>query len=172
MCFDATTSAITFSATTLSAIYLYNRGYKTNNKNDKFFSLLVLLIGFMQLIEYFIWKNQNCNSMNHLFSILIIVLLTIQPILCYNWYYYLHKNTTGLSHNLVLLYSIIFFCYNVYIINWLNQTQLCSKPTKRSCRLNLNNDDFHKHYEKLLDSIDQTDTLIGYFSKKIKDDAR
>ena len=32
---------------------------------------------------------------------------------------------------------------------------------------NLNNNDFHKHYEKLLVSIDQTDTLIGYFSKKI-----
>ena len=136
MCFDSTTSAITFSITTLSAIYLYNRGYKTNNKNDKFFSLLVLLIGFMQLIEYFIWKNQNCNSKNHFFSILIIVLLTIQPILCYNWYYYLHKNITGLSYNLVLLYSIVFFCYNAYLINWLNQSSLCSKPTKRSCRLN------------------------------------
>jgi 2-polyprenyl-3-methyl-5-hydroxy-6-metoxy-1,4-benzoquinol methylase len=46
--------------------------------------------------------------------------------------------------------------------NWL----LNSQPSGHEIFHNLNNDDFHKHYEKLLDSIDQTDTLIGYFSKK------
>jgi len=47
--------------------------------------------------------------------------------------------------------------------NWL----LNGQPAGHEIFQNLNNDDFHKHYEKLLDSIDQTDTLIGYFSKKI-----
>ena len=47
--------------------------------------------------------------------------------------------------------------------NWL----LNGQPSGHEILHNLNNDDFHKHYEKLLDSIDQTDTLIGYFSKKI-----
>ena len=47
--------------------------------------------------------------------------------------------------------------------NWL----LNGQPSGHEIFHNLNNDDFHKHYEKLLDSIDQTDTLIGYFSKKI-----
>ena len=46
--------------------------------------------------------------------------------------------------------------------NWL----LNGQPSGHEIFRNLNNDDFHKHYEKLLDSIDQTDTLIGYFSKK------
>jgi 2-polyprenyl-3-methyl-5-hydroxy-6-metoxy-1,4-benzoquinol methylase len=46
--------------------------------------------------------------------------------------------------------------------NWL----LNGQPSGHEIFHNLNNDDFHKHYEKLLDSIDQTDTLIGYFSKK------
>ena len=46
--------------------------------------------------------------------------------------------------------------------NWL----LNGKPSGQNIFNNLNNNDFHKHYEKLLDSIDQTDTLIGYFSKK------
>ena len=41
------------------------------------------------------------------------------------------------------------------------------QPSGHEIFHNLNNDDFHKHYEKLLDSIDQTDTLIGYFSIKI-----
>jgi len=47
--------------------------------------------------------------------------------------------------------------------NWL----LNGQPSGHEIFHNLNNDDFHKHYEKLLDSIDQTDTLIGYFSKNI-----
>jgi len=46
--------------------------------------------------------------------------------------------------------------------NWL----LNNQPSGHDKFDHLNNDDFHKHYEKLLDSIDQTDTLIGYFSKK------
>ena len=47
--------------------------------------------------------------------------------------------------------------------NWL----LNDQPSGHEIFHNLNNDDFHQHYEKLLVSIDQTDTLIGYFSKKI-----
>jgi 2-polyprenyl-3-methyl-5-hydroxy-6-metoxy-1,4-benzoquinol methylase len=46
--------------------------------------------------------------------------------------------------------------------NWL----LNSQPSGHEIFHQLNNEDFHKHYEKLLDSIDQTDTLIGYFDKK------
>jgi len=46
--------------------------------------------------------------------------------------------------------------------NWL----LNGQPSGHEIFDNLNNDDFHSHYEKLLDSIDQTDTLIGYFEKK------
>ena len=74
--------------------------------------------------------------------------------------YYLSKNTTGLSRNLVLLYSIIFFCYNVYIINWLNQTQLCSKPTKRSCRLNW--DSLTKLVSGLLELADANSASAEY----------
>ena len=47
--------------------------------------------------------------------------------------------------------------------NWL----LNGQPSGHEIFDTLNNDDFHSHYEKLLDSIDQTDTLIGYFSKNI-----
>ncbi len=46
--------------------------------------------------------------------------------------------------------------------NWL----LNGKPSGHEIFHHLNNDDFHKHYEKLLDKNDQTDTLIGYFGKK------
>jgi len=48
--------------------------------------------------------------------------------------------------------------------NWL----LNGQPGGHEIFDNLNNDVFHNHYEKFLDSIDQTDTLIGYFGKQLK----
>ena len=47
--------------------------------------------------------------------------------------------------------------------NWL----LNDQPSGHEIFHNLNDEYFHKHYETLLDKIDQTDTLIGFFSKKI-----
>jgi len=46
--------------------------------------------------------------------------------------------------------------------NWL----LNGQPSGHEIFKSLNNNDFHNQYEKLLQSIDQTDTLIGYFQKK------
>ena len=62
MCFNATTSAITFSIAIISSIYLYYRGYKINDKSAKFYSFLGILIGLMQLIEYFLWENQTIDT--------------------------------------------------------------------------------------------------------------
>ena len=47
--------------------------------------------------------------------------------------------------------------------NWL----LNGQPSGHEIFHHLNNEDFHKQYEKLLNMNDQTDTLIGYFSKNI-----
>jgi 2-polyprenyl-3-methyl-5-hydroxy-6-metoxy-1,4-benzoquinol methylase len=44
--------------------------------------------------------------------------------------------------------------------NWL----LNGKPSGQNLYTNLNSDDFHDQYESFLKSINQTDTLIGYFS--------
>tara|TARA_B100000674_G_C37776656_1_gene885192 strand:- start:73 stop:795 length:723 start_codon:yes stop_codon:yes gene_type:complete len=135
MCFDARTSAISFSIGALSSSYLYYKGKKENNKSDLMFSLMVFLISLMQLIEYFLWKNQSCNKINHMFSLLVIVLLTAQPILASNYYYHLYKNNTIVSGNLVLLYSIIFTLFSIYLLYLINQSNLCSTTTKNSCRL-------------------------------------
>ena len=135
MCFDAKTSAITFTIGLLSSIYLFNNGKKTDDKSNKLYSLIVLLISLMQLIEYFLWKNQNCNIINHVFSLLILVLLPLQPILTSYYSYYLYSEKTHISYNLLVVYSIIFSIYSAYLINWLNKTKLCSTPKNGSCRL-------------------------------------
>ena len=135
MCFDAKTSAITFTIGALSSIYLFYNGIKTNNKANKLFSLVVILTSLMQLIEYFLWKNQKCKKTNHMFSLLIIVVLILQPILDCSYYYYLYKDKSIISLKLLLIYITIFSISGIFLINWLNKMQLCSTPSKKSCRL-------------------------------------
>ena len=89
MCFDAQTSLATFSISILTSSYLYYLSLKEKSKNGKLFSATIILIGLMQLLEYFIWKNQECNMTNHNLSLLVLVLITIQPILGLNYYNYL-----------------------------------------------------------------------------------
>jgi len=106
-----------------------------NNKNNKFFSISLVLIGLMQLLEYFLWKNQTCNSINHNLSLLIIVLITLQPILAINYYIYLFDKSI-FNKNFVFIYSILFLTLALYVLSKLNNKKLCSKPTSKSCRLN------------------------------------
>lgn len=44
---------------------------------------------------------------------------------------------------------------------------LNNEPSGHEVFCHLNNDHFHKNYSKFLNTIDQTDTLIGYFHKNI-----
>lgn len=139
MCFDATTSITTFSITLVTSTYLYY--IEKNNKNNKFWAVITFLIGLMQLLEFFLWKNQNCNFNNHIFSLLILVLITLQPIVCLNYYNYLF-NPTIFNKPFVIGYSILYAIFSLYILIKLNKFKLCSKPTKKSCRLNW--DSFNK----------------------------
>lgn len=139
MCFDASTSITTFSISLTTATYLYY--IEKNNKNNKFFAVVLFLIGLMQLLEFFLWKNQSCNYNNHVFSLLILVLITLQPIIGMNYYSYLFKPTL-FNKQLVLIYSILYTIFTSYILSKLNKVKLCSKPTKKSCRLNW--DSFNK----------------------------
>lgn len=133
MCFNATTSLLTFSLTLVTSLYLYYTGYKNNDKSDTMTSLLVILIGLMQLIEYFLWKNQNCNFINHFFSLLIMVVLFLQPVLMIIYWYYV--NSIKKMDSYPLYYIAFFSLVTLYTLYWLNKTKLCSKPTNNSCRL-------------------------------------
>ena len=132
MCFDAQTSLATFSISILTSSYLYYLSLKEKSKNGKLFSATIILIGLMQLLEYFIWKNQECNMINHNLSLLVLVLITIQPILGLNYYNYLFKS---FNQTLVIVYSFVYIFLTTYIIKKLNKIKQCSKPTKESCRL-------------------------------------
>ena len=135
MCFDAKTSLLTFFISISTAMYLFYKSFKNKNNNGKFFSVVIILIGLMQLLEFFIWSNQTCDNTNHILSLLILVLITIQPIIGLNYYNYLFKS---FNQNYVTIYSIIYSFFLFYILNYLKKIKQCSKPTKQSCRLHWN----------------------------------
>jgi hypothetical protein len=136
MCFNATTTLITFSVSALCFIFLLYRGIKTNNKNDIFLSFLTIVIGFMQLIEFFIWRNQKCNKINHYFSLGIILLLFLQGAIMNIVYLKLYPESNAFFSKNTIYYCIIaFLLVTIYVLYYLNKQLICSKPGKSTCRL-------------------------------------
>lgn len=141
MCFNATTSLITFSISVICFIYLLYYGLKTKNKNDIFLSILTILIGFMQLIEYLLWKDQSCdkntntNGLNHYASLFIIVVLYLQVVVMNILYFYLFPGRKTIDINIVIFCIALFSLFTMYLLSYLNKQQLCSMPAKKSCRL-------------------------------------
>ena len=62
MCINETVSFGTFTVCTLSCIYLFKR----NNMNDRWISILFAYLGTMQLLEYLMWRDQECNGLNQI----------------------------------------------------------------------------------------------------------
>ena len=77
MCYSAEVSLGTFATVSIISLYLWNR----NNKIDRGVALLLIIIGFMQLLEYILWINPECNDANKLVSATIPFYLYLQPAL-------------------------------------------------------------------------------------------
>jgi len=135
MCYNSTASLITFTISFVCFCYLLNRGLKTKNKNDIFLSFVTILIGLMQLIEFFLWRNQNCSYINHYLSLLIILVLFLQGTIINCLYIKLYPNNPFFSKNFVYFIIFIYTIVLVYSLYILNTYKLCSKPSSKSCRL-------------------------------------
>ena len=84
MCWNENVSLNTFlfSGFVLMLI-IYNNSftkYKIPELNNKWMYLFIASFVFMQLLEFFIWRNINNAFYNNLFSIFAVLLLFIQPI--------------------------------------------------------------------------------------------
>ena len=68
MCFNAEVSITLFIASLLAAAYIYS-------KSGRMTALLIVLIGSMQLLDFFLWLDQDCGHMNRNTSYAVIWLL-------------------------------------------------------------------------------------------------
>ena len=84
MCWNENISLNTFLFSGfVLALIIYNNSftkYKIHELNNKWIYLFIASFVFMQLIEFFIWRNINNKFYNNIFSIFAVLLLIIQPI--------------------------------------------------------------------------------------------
>ena len=84
MCWNENVSLNTFLFSGfVLALIIYNNSftkYKIHELNNKWIYLFIASFVFMQLIEFFIWRNINNKFYNNIFSIFAVLLLIIQPI--------------------------------------------------------------------------------------------
>ena len=84
MCWNANVSLNTFLFSgCVLALIIYNNSftqYKIQELNNKWVYFLIASFVFMQLIEFFIWKNINNPFYNNMFSICATLLILVQPV--------------------------------------------------------------------------------------------
>jgi len=127
MCYSTTSSLLTFAVMALSTIFLIYRNYP----NDRWVSIVFISVGIMQLLEYFMWKDQSCRKKNHIATMLALLLLMIQPIAVLIGAYYFgdlvfdRKKLTPI----IWIYGIIIGIFAINWINFANKKRLCSRPS-------------------------------------------
>lgn len=77
MCFSADVSLTTFLIGFTASIILY---FKVKSIDIKITALFLAYVSSMQLIEFLLWKNQECNEINKTLSYIGMWLNHLQPI--------------------------------------------------------------------------------------------
>ncbi len=138
MCFNKESSITFYIFGLLCSIYLIKRGLRQNNKDDILSGALLVLIAQMQIIEFFLWKNQKCNQTNRIGSFMIIFLLWLQPFLYYWICYYFNSKRMSVTikkRNIVLLtIGSLLFLY-CFLFTLKSKDKMCSLADKDTCRL-------------------------------------
>jgi len=113
MCWNASVSINTFLFSSfVLALIVYNNSYtkyKIHEVNDTWMYLFILSFVFMQLIEFFLWRNINNKFYNNLFSICAVLLLFCQPIASL-----MILQNVSLRNMLLIVYLLGAIPYSIY----------------------------------------------------------
>ena len=104
MCFSPLASLSTFLIGIIGAILTITLGTPT----DKLVGLFFGFVSSMQGIEFALWENQNCNTMNKIMSILGMVLNHIQPIVLSILILLLNNDLSTMTKQIIILSTIIY----------------------------------------------------------------
>lgn len=124
MCWSAEASITSYILGSIVSLYLFLIG----DKYDKNIALFSLTFIQMQLAEFFMWIDQDCNkNLNHYATIFAEYILILQP-LSIIFGAILFK-TTNIPKNLLycLLVIIIIYLINYSMLVAYNKRKLCSK---------------------------------------------
>ena len=113
MCYNKDISIYTYIIG-LVASYLLLRNDK---KNLKILGCFFMIIIQMQLVEYFLWTNNKCNSKNRTISNIGALLNLIQPIMLYLAIYYYNKDVTKENNKImnitIIIYIVALLLYSI-----------------------------------------------------------
>lgn len=130
MCYSAESSLNSFIIGTVASLYLLTSKSKVNKHLGLFFVTVCL----MQLLEYFMWIDQDCGNLNSFASKMVYVVLPLQTVAIILGGYLF--NTLIINKEILYYLSIIYMLiiggeiYNIFIID---KNKWCSKKN------NLNN---------------------------------
>ena len=111
---DVSLNTFLFSGFVLLLI-IYNNAYTKYKIAELDIWVYVFFFSFifMQLIEYFIWKNINNDYYNSFYSILAIFLVLFQPIASLMM---IPSTYNTMKLNMVFLYSVLILPYSLYTL--------------------------------------------------------
>ncbi len=119
MCWNASVSLNTFLFSIgVLGLIIYNNyftHYKIKEFNNIWAYLFLASFIFIQLIEFFIWRNINNKFYNNIFSICATLLLIIQPIISI-----MLLSNIKLRNLLLLCYVLLSIPYSIYKFNTQN----------------------------------------------------
>ena len=125
MCWSSESSRNAYIIGSVSSLILMLFG----DKVDKNIGLFFLVVAQMQLIEYFIWKDQECGEINNIASKMILPELTLQATAMILGAYIF--NSAAISektmNNLLFLTSIITVFIIFTYLHSVKDVKLCSK---------------------------------------------
>lgn len=113
MCWNETVSLNTFVFSSfVLLLIIYNNSYtkyKIRELNNKWMYAFIASFVFMQLTEFFIWRNINNKFYNNLFSTVATCLLIVQPALSI-----MILSETHLRNILLFSYLLLALPYSIY----------------------------------------------------------
>jgi hypothetical protein len=104
MCFSPLASLSTFLIGIIGAILTITLGTST----DKLVGLFFGFVSSMQGIEFALWKNQTCNDMNKIISVLGMVLNHLQPIVLSILILLLNHDLSIITKQIIIISTIIY----------------------------------------------------------------
>ena len=123
MCFSAEASIISYIIGTISSLYLLING----DKYDKQIGLFCLVFVQMQLLEFFMWIDQSCQNTNYYASILVNLILLLQPLsIIIGAILFKTTSIPSILLILCLILNLIITILTIYQISN-NKKNLCSK---------------------------------------------
>jgi hypothetical protein len=106
MCFSEQMSIIAFSVGMIGSILVVSLG----EIHDKIWGYWFLFLSLMQLIDFFLWRNQTCDNNNYIISILGIILNHLQPIVIGILILLINTNLSYQDVRSILYLLLVYIC--------------------------------------------------------------